>query len=55
MFGEGLTHVRFVASNHIARRQFSILMMRTSAPIFRCSLNNLASSPTVIPWRTGIV
>ena len=52
MFGDGLIHVRFVSSNHIERRQPSILITRRSAPIFRCLLKSWANSPIVRPCRS---
>jgi hypothetical protein len=41
MFGDGLIHVRFVSSNHIERRQPSILDHAHVRPIFRCLLKEL--------------
>ncbi len=53
MFGDGLTQSSPVSSNHIDRRQPSHSTTIRSAPISRSSLNIFASSPIVIPCRTG--
>jgi hypothetical protein len=47
IFGDGLIHVCPVSSNHIDRDQFSILMTRRSAPIFRSAFIICPSSPIV--------
>ena len=54
MLGDGMTHGSDVSSWNIVRVQPSIVTTCRSAPIAKCSLNSLASSPTVIPWRIGI-
>ena len=54
MFGDGITHGRPVASAYMSRVQPSIFTTSSDAPMPNASLNNLASSPVVMPWRIGI-
>ena len=54
MLGDGLTHMSAVSSHHASRDQPFISTTDNFAPILRSSLNSLASSPSVIPCRTGI-
>jgi hypothetical protein len=52
--GDGFVHGSPVSSIHCDRRHPSAGITMSCAPIPNFSLNNLASSPTVIPWRAGI-
>ncbi len=54
MFGDGLTHVSPVWSNQLSRSQYLMSTMVRSAPIFLSALKSSASSPSVMPCRTGI-
>src|SRR5580698_8013030 len=54
-FGDGFTHTRPVESNQSPRCQPSIGTTVSFALIFRSALNIFASSPMVIPCRTGTV
>ena len=53
MFGDGITHGKPVSSKCIGRFQPSIATTVRSAPMPHASLKNRASSPMVMPWRTG--
>ena len=53
MFGEGSTHIAPVESYQSPRSQPRIGTTVRSASIFFSSLNSLANSPMVMPWRTG--
>ena len=54
MLGDGFTHSNPVASNASARRQPSQGITVRSRSSFRSAANIVASSPTVMPWRSGI-
>src|SRR4029077_1964149 len=54
-FGDGFTHTSPVESNQSPRCQPSIGTTISLALIFRSALNIFASSPIVMPGRTGTV
>jgi hypothetical protein len=54
MLGEGATQGSPVRSNAAPRSQPRSSTTRSRAPMPNASLNSRASSPIVMPWRTGI-